>query len=239
MYFTGLGDGKKASNDAKKYAESKGLTHVSACYKDGFTDPKRYLNGNDADAARAFMKAFSKVYGEKTTGKAYLMIEDGKTPDPGSIFEHIEFQAMKDSGKVEVIYRFPPGADDPRASTNEYWRRPAGAVQYNKGTCRVHITHYQIPKGDTKYYLEAYLNDNIDNRIGNLAKTDATDPVDITSALPWVLIVTADRPGSAQDVDSKPLHFKYADLDWSSDDDRCKVGAYDSGNREMDCTFPC
>ncbi|KAL8725290.1 MAG: hypothetical protein Q9166_007439, partial [cf. Caloplaca sp. 2 TL-2023] len=116
---------------------------------------------------------------------------------------------MKNSGHVKKILRFPftNPPDDPTTVTNVYWEKPADSPSYAKGRCGVHITHYQIPKGDNKYYLEAQLKDDNGVEIGHLDKTDATDSVDVFSALPHVLVITAAKPGSSQDPDGAPLQF--------------------------------
>ena len=97
----------------------------------------------------------------------------------------------------------------------------------------------QIPKGDTKYYLEAQIKDANQIEIGHLDKTDATESVNVNSALPLVLIITAAKPGSSADPDGAPLQFAYGADKWSSDDTRCKFGGYQNGNREGDCGFAC
>jgi hypothetical protein len=40
-------------------------------------------------------------------------------------------------------------------------------------------------------------------------------------------------------VDADPVSFAYGGDVWTSEDERCSVGAYDSGKREMDCGFTC
>ena len=239
MYFTGLKT-RGEINTAKKYATDHGLIHVSSVYPDGYTDVNRY-EGSD-DEKRAFQEAFSQVYAEKTSGTAYLMLDDGQDPADTSIFKTIEFKAMKDGGHVDKILRFPYNnpPDDPKSSNSEFWKKDGASASYAKGWCGVHVTHYQIPDGDNKYYLQAELKDATGVQIGQLEKTDATNPVDVTSALPYVLIITADKPGSAEDVDGKPLHFAYAGTEWTSDDEsHCKFGGYEDGNREGDCGFTC
>ena len=59
--------------------------------------------------------------------------------------------------------------------------------------------------------------------------------VGVTSALPLVLIVTA------QNVDDDAVLFAYGDQSWGSNDQphQCNFGAYDSGKREGDCGFSC
>jgi hypothetical protein len=239
MYFTGLRT-RKDINTAKRYAEEHGLTHVSKVYPVGFTDLGGY-SGTDEEK-RQFQKDFSKVYAEKTSGTAYLMIDDDKEPASDSIFYTVEFKAMKDGGQVDKILRFPftnPPAD-PKSATKVYWTKPADAARYATGWCVAHITHYQIPEGGSSYSLEAKIFDNNGHEIGYQPRTDATEPVGVTSALPWVLIITAARPGSSEDPDGAELRFAYGDQAWGHrDESRCRFGGYENGDREGDCGFHC
>ncbi|KAG6985273.1 hypothetical protein G7Y79_00146g102160 [Physcia stellaris] len=104
LYFTGL-KARKDVNKAKKYAEDHGLVHVSQSYPAQFTDPGQY-DGTDAER-RAFQENFSRLYAEGTTGDAYLMLDDGKSPAADSIFQTVEFPAMRDGAKVAKILQFP------------------------------------------------------------------------------------------------------------------------------------
>ena len=240
MYFTGLKT-RKDINTAKKYAEDHGMTHVSKVYPDGFTDPNRY-EGTDEEK-RQFQKDFSQVYAEKTTGTAYLMLDDDKEPASDSIFYTVEFKAMKDGGHVDKILRFPftSPPDKPKDSTKKYWEKSSDAAGYATGWCGVHITHYQIPEGGSSYSVEATIFDAHGIEIGRREKTDATEPVGVTGALPYVLMITAAKPGSSEDPDSAPISFAYGDQSWNSDKEsqRCKFGGYEDGNREGDCGFTC
>ena len=103
----------------------------------------------------------------------------------------------------------------------------------------MHVTHYQIPEGGSFYSIETTIFDAIGTQIGNLPKTDATEPVDVTSALPLVLVITVAQPGSSDDPDGAEIRFAYGDQSWGSDDDQCKFGGYEDGNREGDCGFTC
>ena len=125
MYFTGLKK-RKEINAAKKYAVDHGLVHVGLSYPPSFTDAGQY-DGSDEDK-RNFQIAFSQVYAEGTTGIAYLMIDDDKEPKADSIFNAVEFEAMKNGAKVTKILRFPKTADDPTKSTNEFWPDDQGAA---------------------------------------------------------------------------------------------------------------
>ncbi|KAL8637005.1 MAG: hypothetical protein Q9226_009172, partial [Calogaya cf. arnoldii] len=228
MYFTGLPfkDVKKA----KRYAESHGLTH-------------RKLYDGDDNASGQFLRDFLQAYAEKTEGIAYLMLDDDKNAADDSIFYAVEFETMKNGGHVDKILQFPfndgKGIDDPTKATKIYWEKSTSAPGYTKGQCGVHITHYQIPNGDNKYYLEAQIKVAAHVEIGHLDKTDATESVNVNSALPLVLVITAAKPGSSKDPDGAPLQFAYGADSWSSDDARCSFGGYEDGNREGDCGFAC
>ncbi len=126
MYFTGLKT-RKDINAAKKYAENHGLVHVGLSYPTSFTDPGQY-DGTD-DERKTFQKSFSLVYAQGTMGIAYLMIDDDKTPAEDSIFQSVEFPAMRDGAKVSKILRFPKTSSDPTKSTNEYWPDDQGAAE--------------------------------------------------------------------------------------------------------------
>ena len=71
--------------------------------------------------------------------------------------------------------------------------------------------------------------------MGELYYADAPggQGVDVDSALPAVLIVTAEN------VDSDPVQFAYNGASWDSNAAQCSVGGYDSGSRNMDCGFTC
>lgn len=64
-------------------------------------------------------------------------------------------------------------------------------------------------------------------------RVSAANPVNIDSLLPWVLVYTRHGP------DSAVPHFDYANDHWDATQPRCKVGAFDSGARQGDCSFAC
>ncbi|KAI4258811.1 MAG: hypothetical protein L6R42_004884, partial [Xanthoria sp. 1 TBL-2021] len=226
MYFTGLGGQYKKVKAAKKYAIEHGLTHVTACYPEKFTDKGQYEE--NPDAFGQFLRDFSQAYAEKTEGIAYLMLDDNQNAAPDSIFYAVEFEAMKKGGHVDKILQFPfdggKGVDDPTKAKKIYWEKPKDAVSYAKGQCSVHVTHHQIPRGDDKYYLEATIKDANGVEIGHGDKTDATRPVSFASVLPLRLVITAAKPGSSKSPDGAPLQFAYGDDKWSSDDGRSATG---------------
>ena len=71
--------------------------------------------------------------------------------------------------------------------------------------------------------------DNAQKQIGQVLNQDAPSEqgVDVDSALPYALIVTA------QNVDADAVLFSYAGQAWGSNDQphHCNFGAYDSGSR--------
>lgn len=96
----------------------------------------------------------------------------------------------------------------------------------------MHVTQYQKENPSdpsSHYHLDVTLYDGAQKEIGKVTNQDAPagQGVGVTSALPWVLIVTA------QNVDDDAVLFKYADQSWGSNDQEhhCDFGSYDGGNR--------
>jgi len=114
-------------------------------------------------------------------------------------------------------------------------------VGYATGSCGVHVIHYQIPDGPNNYYsIEAQIKDANGDQIGEISRTTATGPIDISSKLPYQLIVTTVLPGSVPNTDAEPVNFAYGGDLWNSGDTtRCSQGGYDNGARNMDCGFAC
>ena len=98
--------------------------------------------------------------------------------------------------------------------------------------CDVHIVQYQQANPDdptSPYHLDLTIYDGAGAQIGQVLNQDAPSGqgVDVDSALPYVLIVTA------QNVDEEIL-FNYAGQAWDSNDqqqDQCSFGLYDGGLR--------
>lgn len=132
LYFTGLKT-RKDVNKAKKYAEDHGLVHVSQSYPKQFTDPGQY-DGTDEEK-RTFQENFSRLYAEGTTGDAYLMLDDDKNPAGDSIFQTVEFPAMRDGAKVDKILQFPftNPPDDLKTVTKRFWPDDDGAAASGTG----------------------------------------------------------------------------------------------------------
>ena len=57
--------------------------------------------------------------------------------------------------------------------------------------------------------------------------------VGVDSELPSVFVATAGT------VDDDPVTFAYGSQNWDSNSGQCSVGEYDSGSRQMDCSFTC
>lgn len=111
---------------------------------------------------------------------------------------------------------------------------PTNEKGYAPGWCGVHVTQYQKPNpSKDSYSLEANLFDANENKIGGTSgKVGPT--LSLTSKLPLTLEIKTGH------VDADPVTFAYGSQTWTSDDkSRCKVGKYDSGDRDMDCGFTC
>ena len=65
------------------------------------------------------------MYAEKTSGKAYLMMDLNTKPKSTSIFYSVEFPALKASGNVDEIIWLDINAkpDDPTKITKTWWKK--------------------------------------------------------------------------------------------------------------------
>ncbi|OAK95454.1 hypothetical protein IQ06DRAFT_320233 [Phaeosphaeriaceae sp. SRC1lsM3a] len=110
---------------------------------------------------------------------------------------------------------------------------PTNDRGYRGGTCNVHVVQYQKPDpSKDKYQIEiSSITDENENKIGGVGKSGPD--VTLKSKLPYTLRVWT------LNVDDDPVKFHYDNQKWTSDDDNCSTGKYDSGNRDMDCTFKC
>ena len=79
--------------------------------------------------------------------------------------------------------------------------------------------------------------DGAQTQLGQVLGQDAPSGqgVDVDSALPYVLVVTA------QNVDADAVLFDYAGQAWGSNDQghHCDFGAYDGGSRYVIFDYPC
>lgn len=113
----------------------------------------------------------------------------------------------------------------------------------------MHFIDYQIPSGDNKYYTAARVVDAsgaLVAQVGNsysvgTDRVSADGPVGLSGpgVLPYVLIYTRPRPGSSKSPDGAAIVFDYAGNHWDTNSPSCKVGNFDGGARQGDCTFPC
>lgn len=119
-----------------------------------------------------------------------------------------------------------------------YAANPPHWGSFVPGWCGLHVIQYQKPDPAVdNYSLDVEIFDSKGNSIGKVEYADAPAGVGVgvTSALPYVLIVTA------QNIDDDAVLFAYADQNWGSNDQdhHCNFGAYDSGSRQGDCGFTC
>ncbi|KAL8855843.1 MAG: hypothetical protein Q9178_007527 [Gyalolechia marmorata] len=122
---------------------------------------------------------------------------------------------------------------------------PVNSAGYAGGWCGIHVVQYQKkkPKGNpvtdpnARYHMDVTIFDSNQDNIGEVLGADplAGEPIEITSKLPHVMLVTT------QKVDADPVLFAYSDQSWAYADvaHQCNFGQYDSGKREGDCGFSC
>ncbi|KAH8823206.1 hypothetical protein DL96DRAFT_1818962 [Flagelloscypha sp. PMI_526] len=114
---------------------------------------------------------------------------------------------------------------------------PGPASGFASGNCGIHVTQFQKPDpSKDNYKLDIKLFDSVQAPIGDSGgqkDAPANKAVEVTSKLPNVMIVTA------QNVDADPIKFAFGGENFDSNAAQCSVGGYDSGKREMDCSFTC
>lgn len=107
---------------------------------------------------------------------------------------------------------------------------------YAPGWCTMHVVQYQKPDPSKDHYkFDVLIFDANGTPIGQVTGADATNPVDVHSNLPWVMIV------SGGNVDADPVRFQYAGQDWNSNDQahHSLFGGYADGTRQGDTGFTC
>ena len=116
---------------------------------------------------------------------------------------------------------------------------PAG---YAPGWWTFHVTHYQVPpnpKDDSErqYAVQMVMYDANGFVIGWHDKVFSPQPVEVTSKLPYVFVITTPPPYH----DKEAIYFDYAGQHFGSNDQehQCNFGAYDGNKREGDCGFTC
>lgn len=228
LFYSGPGS---YANKAKKWAKKRnnGYKILGQLWQDS-SYPDTWQN--DPDDSEKFFNAAPQAMAEVSAGKIYVMLPSDTTGTDwhkDTVWNNYEWPNLG-AGVTQVI-RVNPDNEDEELIKGDYI----------SGSCGVHLTQYQKnepksnPTGD--YKLDITIKDNagtiIGTNIGAVAKNGVG--VDVTSSLPLVLVVTA------QKVDDDAVLFKYGDQSWKSNDQdhHCNFGAYDSGNRDGDCEFNC
>ncbi|KAJ3820250.1 hypothetical protein F5880DRAFT_1589654 [Lentinula raphanica] len=106
------------------------------------------------------------------------------------------------------------------------------------GNCGLHVYQYQMHEKSVNpvghYTVVAIVKDAAGTIVGFEGDGNASAGTLVHSQLPNPLRIKAGT------TDSAPLMFGYGKDIWKSDNKaRCKVGSYDSGSRQMDCSFKC
>jgi hypothetical protein len=112
--------------------------------------------------------------------------------------------------------------------------KPTNDRDYAPGLCGIHVTQYQKPDpSKDQYSFTARIMDSNQNEIGNSGGKQVGPIIVLTTKLPKTFTIT----GRA--VDADPVGLGYDGATSDSNAPACSVGAYDSGKREMDCSFQC
>ncbi|KAJ3723841.1 hypothetical protein C8R42DRAFT_472623 [Lentinula raphanica] len=106
------------------------------------------------------------------------------------------------------------------------------------GNCGLHVYQYQMHEKSVNpvghYTVVAIVKDAAGLVVGFEGDGNASAGTLVHSQLPNPLRIKAGT------TDSAPLMFGYGKDIWKSDNKaRCKVGSYDGGSRQMDCSFKC
>ena len=109
---------------------------------------------------------------------------------------------------------------------------------YAVGKCSIHLVQHQKPNpSKDEYKMEIWIKDANLGDIGAIypaveMKANVAKKVDSKLKVPLEVMM--------HKVDKDPVSFVYGKEKWDTNTpDRCKVGAYDSGMRQLDCDFPC
>ncbi|KAL8691243.1 MAG: hypothetical protein Q9218_003483 [Villophora microphyllina] len=213
-------------------------------YPNGFTEQKDKSYGS----YKKFLERASQAFAEKSSGIVYVLLPTDFTEIPKSkVWLKLEKPALVDNvnnGNVERVVKVDPddftkkclllgkgdGKDSDSTST---------VSNYTPGWCGVHVTQYQKQNPNdpsSHYHLDVTIYDAAQKEIGKVTNQDApgAQGVDVTSALPYVLIVTA------QNVDADAVLFKYTDQSWGSNDQphHCNFGNFGGGNRYVFDSWP-
>ena len=109
---------------------------------------------------------------------------------------------------------------------------------YAVGTCQLHLVQHQKDDPETDpYKMEIWIKDANQEDIGSIypaVDMPADVAKDVDSKLGQAVVVTMHA------VDADPVSFVYGEEEWDTNTpDRCDVGGYEDGKRELDCDFPC
>ncbi|KAI0101021.1 hypothetical protein GGR51DRAFT_575141 [Nemania sp. FL0031] len=108
--------------------------------------------------------------------------------------------------------------------------------RYVSGACGIHVTQWQKNENGVgaAYQYDVIIKDAIGESVGGASRLAIGDfqASTVFSQLPYGLVITSGA------VDSDPVGFAYAGYQFSSSVG-CSTGAYDGGNREMDCGITC
>lgn len=251
----------KHEEKPQRFADSIQGVLLREGYPQGFTDKNDDWTGYPKFMQRASQAFAEKTSGTTHV----LLPTDGKTDLSKRVWAKFEKpNLIRDEGPCNRIVKVDPDdftkqcvlwdrggkADDKLPNCNDEngpipdkSSGPASpsSLKYAPGWCGLHVTQYQKNEPDSNptgnYLLSITIFDAEQQQIGHVEKADAPSgqSVNLDSALPWVLITTA------QNVDDDAVLFDYADQHWGSNDQEhhCNFGAYDSGKREGDCGFSC
>lgn len=155
---------------------------------------------------------------EQGPDRVIFQVVDGSTAAFCGIIRH--------PGQDGVQNHFQMCTDAPSDTT---------ATPFTPGWCGFHVVQHQKPDpSKDAYRFDIDMKDSLGIPIGGGVGFDGRQPFDVTSKLPWTLVVI---PGN---VDEDPISFKYSTQSWTSDDEaHCSFGGYEDGNREGDCGFTC
>jgi hypothetical protein len=126
IFFTGQ-DGTGTHN-IKAWAAKVGFTSIGVVWTTG----NDFLNGYNYEGTPEMIKEFcinfSRVYANRTSGTAYLIITPGVQPKSTSIFYTTELEILMNSGRVDKIIRLDlnpdfTGPDNFTSITNVYWKK--------------------------------------------------------------------------------------------------------------------
>ncbi|KAG8532479.1 uncharacterized protein KY384_002356 [Bacidia gigantensis] len=246
VFYSGVG---KHEDKPQSFADQlpNGVL-LREAYPSGFTD-----KNDDWTGYKKFLERASQAFAEKSSGIVYVLLPTDKTDISKKVWTKIEKDKLTSNSAVERIVKVDPddftkkcvlsGSADNDLSSCDLENGPvpgkdSKTLGYTPGWCGVHVIQYQKANPSdpsSHYHLDVTIYDGAQKQIGQVTNQDAPSGqgVNVDSALPFVLIVTA------QNVDADAVLFKYADQSWGSNDQdhHCDFGAYDSGNRYV--LIPC